>query len=408
MIIPRYSKFMSNQSTLTLLISELPLLRLGFRPFFLGAGIYAVISVLIWMGFYVFGVEFTFNGISATLWHAHEMIFGYTLAIMAGFLLTATQNWTEIRMPHGYPLLGLWVLWMLARLVPFTGGYLPLELMAAFDILFLISLFISVAQPILRVRQWRQSLVLVILLLLLISNSAFYAGLLYGRPVLMYRGIYSGFYLLIALIIFMGGRVIPFFIERGVGYPVKLKNRPWLNNASIGLFLVFWLAEVFLDLPAVSSGLAAVLAVLHGIRLAGWHTQGIWKKPLLWILFLAYAALIAGFVLQAMIVVLDISPFLALHAFGYAGVGWITLGMICRIIWGHTGRNIAEPPRQLPWVFGALILGAVFRVGVPLFETSHYVLWIGFSQLCWILAFGHFLWIYTPVLIQPRPDGRDG
>jgi uncharacterized protein involved in response to NO len=382
-----------------------PLLRLGFRPFFLGAGVYAVLSVLVWMGVYVFGVDLAFNGINHIYWHAHEMIYGYTAAIIAGFLLTATQNWTGLRMINGYPLLGLWSLWILARLVPFSGGLAPLWLMAALDLLFQAGLFISIATPILRVRQWNQSLILLIIMLTLVSNAVFYAGLLSDRPSLMSRGIYSGLYLFIALIIFMSGRVIPFFIERGVGYPVQLKEWPWVDYPAVGLFLAFWFVETFLNQPNLASWLAGAQVIVNAVRLTGWYTHGIWKKPLLWILFLAYAAFILALLLKYL-VIYGVSPYLALHAFGYMGVGWLTLGMISRVIWGHTGRDISEPPRQLPWIFGTLVVGAIFRVGIPLFETSHYALWIGLSQACWILGFSLFLYVYGPLLVRSRPDGR--
>jgi uncharacterized protein involved in response to NO len=390
------------------MFTELPVLRLGFRPFFLGAGVYAVLSVLIWMGFYVFGIGFDFNGIASTLWHAHEMIYGYTMAIIAGFLLTAAQTWTGIRMPHGSRLLGIFALWLLARIIPFAGEMAPVELMAVFDILFGLILIISIMLPVIKVRQWRQLIILAILLLLLAANIAFYAGLLDGNPLLMYRGIYSGLYLILALVIVMGGRVIPFFIERGVGYEVKLQNRQWVNVLAIGLFLLFGVAEVFLDMPAAVALLSACLIVVHSIRWVGWYTAGIWRKPLLWILYLAYGALIGGFVLKLGVFVFGISPFIAVHAFGYGCLGWITLGMICRIILGHTGRNINAPPSSVKWIFSALILGALVRIWSPLLDMSHYVLWIGLSQLLWIVAFSLFLLTYAPILIAPRPDGRDG
>jgi len=72
-----------------------PILRLGFRPFFLSAGVFSIIAMAIWMASYVFSVEFTFSGLSPTFWHAHEMMFGYVMAVVAGFLLTALKNWTR-------------------------------------------------------------------------------------------------------------------------------------------------------------------------------------------------------------------------------------------------------------------------------------------------------------------------
>ena len=151
-----------------------------------------------------------------------------------------------------------------------------------------------------------------------------------------------------------------------------------------------------------------MLFLLHSYRMYCWHTPGIWKKPLLWVLYIAYGMLVAGFLLRSLADVIGMSPFLVVHAFGYGCVGVITLGMICRIIWGHTGREISSPPRALPLIFIPIILGAIFRSIVPIFVHAQYVLWIAVSQVLWMIAFLVFLYIYTPILISPRVDGEYG
>ncbi|MFQ5659894.1 MAG: NnrS family protein [Gammaproteobacteria bacterium] len=384
------------------------LFQMGFRPFFLGAALFSVFSVLIWMGFYVFNLNINPHGLAPVIWHAHEMIFGYSMAVVAGFLLTAVRNWTEIRTWHGYKLLLLFLLWALARVLPFIGTDVAILCMAITDNLFMVLLLLHTLIPIVKVKQWRQLIFLAIVLLILMSNLAFYTGVMEHDNQMLYRGIYCGFYLIITLIIIMGGRVIPYFIERGAGHPVQIVSNRWIDMSAVLVFLVFWIIDVFRPTPGPVALLAAILFILHGLRMAGWYTAGIWNKPLLWVLYLAYGSLVAGFALKFAAVVFTVSPFLSIHAFGYGGVGLVTIGMMCRIAWGHTGRNVSDPPRFLSWIFMPLLLGTLVRVVLPLFDLHHYLLWIGISQTLWILAFCLFLFLYTPVLTGPRIDGKWG
>ncbi|MDH5435711.1 MAG: NnrS family protein, partial [Gammaproteobacteria bacterium] len=220
--------------------------------------------------------------------------------------------------------------------------------------------------------------------------------------------LYSGLYLVVALIFTMGRRVIPFFIEKGVDEQVDLVNRRWLDLSSLVLFLSFWIAELIEPNGLVVALLAIALFVLHGMRLLGWHTRGIWKKPLLWVIYIAYGFLVAGLALKAAVYFLGISPFLAAHAFAYGGVGIMTIGMMARVALGHTGRDVFSPPPVLWWMFAIIIVGAVIRVFFPLFDSSQYTLWIGISQVLWTISFAMFLFIYTPVCMKPRIDGRYG
>lgn len=387
---------------------EFALFRLGFRPFFLGAAIFAVLSMLIWMGIYNFSWDISTGRLPVTLWHAHEMLFGYTLAIMAGFLLTAVKTWTDIQTPHGNQLIALFLLWVLTRILFLFITIVPIWIIAAIEILFISLLLASVSIPVFRVKQWRQLIILAIVMLLLISDILFYYGLLTNNYTLLSLGVYTGFYLIIAMIIIMGGRVIPFFIERGVGYPVQLTNRRWLDMSCVVLFIIYAMAELFFPRESIITMLSILLLLCHSLRMIGWYTIGIWTKPLLWVLYIAYGLMVSGFLLRFMSINANISPFLAVHAFGYGGIGVITLGMICRIVWGHTGRNISQPPKAVSWIFTFIITGAIVRVFFPLLMKNYYLLWVGISQLLWIVAFTVFLYIYTPILIRPRPDGKYG
>lgn len=385
---------------------HLALFNLGFRPFFLAAGLFAVCSMLIWLGIYVYGWQLQPFG-SAQTWHAHEMIFGYALAVIAGFLLTAVKNWTNIQTAHGLPLTIIFLLWLSARALPFING-IELHVIAIIDNLFIFTLLLGVAYPVIKARQWQHSFILLILLFMLTSNVLFYLGLLRIMDSGISLGLYSGLYLVIGMIFLMGRRVIPFFIEKGVDETVHLTNFKWLDIASPILFVGFWLSDVLLALPEVTAGLAGILFVLHCIRMAYWHTAGIWRKPLLWSIYLAYGFLTAGFALHALVPVIGVSSFIALHAFAVGGIGIMTLGMMSRVALGHTGRNVFEPPRILGVIFAILLISAILRVLLPLLMPSEYILWIGMSQVFWIVAFASFFLFYLPMLWKPRIDGRFG
>ena len=383
-------------------------LNLGFRPFFAAAAVFAVFSMTVWMGVYVFGGQWPLAGLSAVSWHAHEMLYGYGMAVIAGFLLTAVKNWTGVQTLHGMPLLLLFLLWLTARVLLLLGDAGMLVWAAVADGLFNLSLLAALCWPVFKVRQFKQVGILSKIMLLMLANLLFYAGVLEWYPWGVQAGLTSGVYLIMALIFVMSRRVLPFFIERGVDQPATLTNRAWLDGASLLLFLAFWIADIVEPDSLLVAWLAGALCVLHAIRLANWYAAGIWGKPLLWVLYLAYVAIAIGFALKVAVYVFGISPFLPLHAFTYGGVGLFTLGMMARVTLGHTGRNILEPPAAVVWMFGLLVIGSVVRVALPFFDVAHYVLWMGVSQVLWIVAFSLFLWVFLPMLFRPRTDGQFG
>ena len=156
------------------------------------------------------------------------------------------------------------------------------------------------------------------------------------------------------------------------------------------------------------AALAIVQFALHSYRISGWYHPGIWKKPLLWIILVAYAWITLGFLLKALSIWVGISPFIALHGFAYGGFGMITLGMMTRVALGHTGRSIFDPPKALTLIFIIINMGAFFRVIMPLIDQQHYIWWIAASQLFWVLAFTIALIVYFPMLIKARVDARPG
>ncbi len=387
-------------------------LHLGFRPFFFGAIAFGVVSVFLWLLLYTFGKNLLPSYYPINYWHAHEMIFGFSSAVITGFLLTAVKNWTGIQSINHKPLLIVFIFWLLARALAFVPVSWALPSLAIIDSLFLFSVFVAFSYPVIKVKQWKNLAFSGKLFLLFIANIIFYLGLLgYLNNGLNY-GLYIGFYTVLAVIFNMGRRVIPFFIEKGLGCPFEAKNYRWIDQASLWLFLAFSVAAIFIpsasDWQMLVVALALLLAVIHSIRLYGWYHKAIWKKSLLWVLYTGYSWIVIGFILKAASILYGISPYLSIHAFSFGGIGMITAGMMARVSLGHTGNNVFEPPKILNLIFGLLFLGAIFRVILPLFLEQYYLHLMGMAQILWIIAFGLFFITYAPMLIKARKDGRYG
>lgn len=381
-----------------------PLFSLGFRPFFLGAALFAVLSVAVWMVSYVFGAQLPLLGLPAMLWHGHEMIYGYSMAVIAGFLLTAVANWTKIPTPSGYRLALLVAPWALARVLPWVGGREWVAVAALCDLAFTVFLLYEVTRPIVIRKQWKQVAIIAKVMFLGAFNAAFYLAVLWEDGAWMRISLYAGLYVIVGLILTMARRIMPGFIERGVGYEVKLPNPRWLDVASLILYVAFFIVAVFLPNDLIAGSLAMALFALHAVRLWGWNTRGVWRNSLLWSLYVAYAFIVLGFLLYAL-TPLGIFPFLSTHAFAYGGIGLITLSMMARVSLGHSGRDVRLPHPLIGYAFAVLVAGTVLRVILPLFDPASYVLWIACSQALWMLAFVGFLIVFFPALIKPDIHG---
>jgi len=382
---------------------------LGFRPFFLLGAMFAVVAIVAWFWLLSYAGQLPgMTSVSSVEWHAHEMLYGYSLAVISGFLLTAVRNWTGIQTLNGLPLLLLAITWLVARIMPFVAHPDAMLWMVAFDLFFNTMLCVAILTPIVKVRQWKHLAIWSKLLLLGVGNGLFYLGV-YGILAEGVRlGLYTGLYIILSLIMLMARRVIPFFIEKGVGYPVSMVNYRWLDLASLLFMVAFIVVEVFVVLPGWATVVASVLAVLHAIRLWGWYSHGIWRKPLLWSLYLGYAWIVVGFVLRVLSGLDEVSPMLAVHAFAYGTIGMVTLGMMARISLGHTGRDVFNPPASLAPIFILLFVGSLVRVLMPLISPHAYPLWINLSQWLWIVAFSGFVIVYAPMLVKGRVDGSYG
>lgn len=378
-----------------------PFWRLGFRPFFVAGALFAVLAIALWAAA-LHGLTNPAVPGGMLAWHRHEMPFGFGLAIIAGFLLTAVQTWTGSPGLSGRPLVALFGLWLAARLVWFF--HVPLALLIALQLAF-IGLFIAqMARQLITARQRNNYPILLVLGLLALCQSVTLAGLVHGDDSLQRRGALAALWLIAVMLSLIGGRVIPFFTQRGLGRVEAFAAHPRLDRLLLvcgvlvsalfasghNLQARSWLAVPFI-----------VLSVLHGLRLWRWHLRGVWHVPLLWSLHLAYAwLLLATLGMAAWHLGWLAQPSLANHALAVGAMGGLILAMMARVSLGHTGRAL-QPPRAMSWAFGLLNLGALIRV-----SAGSSGLWL--AALCWAVAFALFAWYYAPMLCRARVDGHPG
>lgn len=380
------------------------LLALGFRPFFLGAGISAIVLLILWIiiwsgklsppGYY--------GGIN---WHSHEMLFGYTTAVIAGFLLTAVRNWTGINTPIGTPLLLLGLLWLGGRVAPLASGIVPDVAIAIIDLAFLPTLAIALMPALWQGKQKVNRIFVLVLIAMALANLLVHLQAM-GLAQTAQRGIYAMLYLTVLLITILAGRVVPFFIK-AVLPGFKPKRWAWADWTSILSLLGLILLQMLYPQQKLISLLALVSAVTLAVRVFGWHDQRIWGIPMLWILFCAIFWIIVGLLLVTFTPLVPTLTNLATHALTLGGIGVMTLGMMARVALGHTGRAM-EPHKIIVLAFALLNLGALVRVCGPLALPENYFIIIHLSSGFWILAFLLFSIIYLPILLKPRIDGKPG
>lgn len=340
-------------------------------------------------------------------WHSHEMLYGYSMAVIAGFLLTAVMNWTGVQTARGWSLGIIFSLWALARVL-FSCGDSFLLSAALADCAFSLALLIALAVPIFKARQWRQIGILSKIVLLGFGNVLFYLGAIGIVERGMFWGVYGALYLIVALILTIAGRVFPAFVRNGVDAPAEIENPRQLSVLNLVLFVVFFINQLWIENQTATGLLAIALCFVNTRRLIAWHVPGIWSKPLLWSLYLSFVSIDVGFMLWALTAFGGISPYLAVHAFAVGGIGLATLGMMARVILGHTGRDIRRPSPVVTYALIVLCCGVMTRVVAPLLAGELYRSWIFISQLCWIVAFALFCASHARMLMQPRVDGQAG
>ena len=386
-------------------IFDYPLFALGFRAFFALAGLAALILIVFWNAIFN-GTLTSEHYFSNNYWHAHEMLLGYAVAVIAGFLLTAVKNWTGKQTLTGDPLANLCLLWLYGRILPFYAGLLPDALIVLVDFSFLPVLAYQVSKPIIEAKQYRNLFFIGLLLLLALSNGMIHLEMLGLLPNSAATGIQLAVATIIILILIIAGRVFPFFTERGIPGTLIIRN-PLLDNASVASAVIVFALQLF-GISGTLLALAAVAAVIVNIaRLSGWYVQRVIYVPLLWVLYAGYGWVILGFLLTVLSAYSLVLPSLALHAFTLGGIGVLTLGMMARISLGHTGRAM-KASNAIAVAFVLINIAALFRVLLPIAMPGWYETLIYISTLSWLAAFSLFVFVYGPILTTARIDGQEG
>jgi uncharacterized protein involved in response to NO len=375
----------------------------GFRPFFLLGTLWAMLAMPLWLAFFA-GVMPLPSGLAPWIWHAHEMIFGYAMAVIAGFLLTAIPNWTGRPPLRGAPLAILAALWLAGRIAVLISTALGAPLAAAVDLAFPLVFLLAVAREIIAGNSRRNLPMVAALGLLFAGNLLVHLEAL-GSATTAELGIRIGLATVLMLIALVGGRIIPNFTSNwltttrsGTALPAAADR---LDMAALVVTAVAAIAWAAAPDAAVAPWLELAAGIVLFARLARWRGIATTAEPLLWILHVGYAWLAAGFLLLAADGFWPLLPASsALHALTTGAVGTMTLAVMTRATLGHTGQALTAGVGTTA-IYGLVTVAAVLRLIAPLCGV-HYLAAITAAGLAWSGAFLLFVALYGPALVRPR------
>lgn len=382
---------------------DIPFWGRGFRPFFLLGAAFGVVSIFLWGAFYAgSGVMPPVFLLSPIPWHAHEMIYGFGMAAIAGFLLTAVANWTGGAPARQRHLAGLCLLWLLGRLAMSIDLGLPVWSVFALELLFIPALIISLAIPLWR--SWnKRNFVFLSLLCVLFGCDLWF--LLSGNI----DALYVALMMVLVMVSLIGGRIIPAFTvaalrRRGIRAfqtdQFRTDMAALVTLAAVALCLGLARETIWLGVAAGAS------CLVHALRMRHYHSIKALQDPLLWILHAGYGWLVVGLALLSLagFGLFDIKA--VIHALTAGCIGSMVLGMMCRVTLGHTGRAL-EVGAWTILSFYALQIAAIMRVFGPLLAPENTTPWIIYSAYIWAFCFALYLAVYGKMLFSARPDGQE-
>jgi uncharacterized protein involved in response to NO len=383
----------------------------GFRPFFLGAGVYGFAVVAAWVAIWHGSLPAP-AWLSPAWWHAHEMLFGLVAAAIAGFLLTATPVWTGRPALHGRALAALFGLWAAGRIAILAAGVLPAVFVAAVDLVFLPAVAAVLVRTLWRTGQRRNYGVVALVGLLSLANGAVHAQALGFAAGSAPRALRFALDAVVVLIVVIGGRITPGFTTNALirfGVEARAVSRPWLDRLAVAAVALLAALDLVAPRGTASGVLAAAAGLAVAARMLGWQTLRTWRDPLVWSLHAGMAWVALGLLLVAAGDLGAAVPATAgLHALTAGAMGSMILAVMTRVSLGHTGRPLVLPAGALG-TYALVHAGAAARVFAgltPASPASSWLLLIG--GLCWASAFGLFAVVYAPILTAPRIDGKDG
>ncbi len=371
--------------------SRFALWDLGFRPFYLLASGFASLSILVWS--LQFSGLLPYAYLRGPMWHAHEMLFGFTLAVMTGFLLTAGQNWSGQPTPKGANLAALAGLWVAGRLLVLSPwGWLA----AGVNVAFPLAVAVALAIPLYRARNRRNYFFVALLLLMAVAQLFVHLNALGAIHLPGWAGISLGLSVMLFVLSVMGGRVIPMFTNNAIP-GAKAIRHPWVEKLALGSVLLLLSADA-LQISGAGVALLAVLSMLaHLARLWLWQPWKTLNTPLVWVLHAAYAWIPIHLALRALSSMGWISSSVAIHALTAGAIGGMVIGMMTRTALGHTGRKLVAGTTERI-CYALVAAAAVLRVFVPLLIPSWTSGAVLISALLWSFGFALYTWRYWPVL----------
>jgi uncharacterized protein involved in response to NO len=374
---------------------------LGFRPFYLLASTFAAVSVLLWT-LQMTGV-LRQPYLAGPVWHAHEMLFGFTLAVIVGFLFTAGRNWTGRPTPTGASLAALAGLWLAGRVLVLTPfGWAAALVNAAFPA----AAAIALAIPFIAARNKRNYFFIALLLALSVAALGIHLAQLGTVTLPAWAGIRLALDVVLFILCVMGGRVIPMFTNNGVP-GANAQRFAWLDWSSLALVLWVLGADLVRAPTQVLVVLGALAALAHALRWAFWKPWRTWRKPLVWVLHVAYFWIPAHLVLRTLAALEWTTASLADHALTVGAVGGLIIGMMTRTARGHTARPLTADGWDVA-CYALVLLAAVLRVALPLAAPATYPIAVLLSGLLWSAGFGLYTVRYWSVLTRARLDGQPG
>ncbi len=385
---------------------ESPILQNSFRPFFIVAGIWATLAVPFWILNY-FGLLIVADNFDILLWHQHEMLYGFIAAAITGFILTAIPNWTG-RLPIKNKPLGFLVfLWIVGRIGFLTISIFGAKVVALMDLPFLIVLVLVILREIVSGKNWRNLPVIILISLFTLGNILVHLQLL-DVIESAELGIRLSIFVLSILLALIGGRIVPSF------------TRNWLSQNQVNRFpsgagifdkvclvslVVFVIAQIITPYHQLTSLLALLAGLLHGIRLIRWKVWLTLSEPLIWILHVGYMWLSVALVLIGLSGLSDFVPYASsYHALTVGAFSTMILAVMTRASLGHTGRPL-KATLGTTVIYILITIAAILRVYEPFLNESGSLI-LSLSGIFWTLSFALFIFIYFPILTQSRKPNR--
>ena len=374
---------------------------LGFRPFYLLASGFAALSLLLWVCQYAGYLPAAY--VRNPAWHGHEMLYGYTMAVVAGFLLTAVRNWAGKPTPAGAPLIALAALWVAGRVLVLT----PFAIAAAVvNAAFPVAVAIAIGIPIVQSRNRRNYFFIAVLLLLGLAVLAFHLAHLGIFPSPERASLQVGLDVVLFIMVVMGGRVIPMFTNNGIP-GVQATRHPVIEKLALGGVLALLAADLLQPSPVVIAVVTLIAAVAHAARLYLWQPWRTIRTPIVWVLHLAYGWIVIYLMLRGLAAMGIVGELFAVHALTVGAIGGMTIGMMTRTARGHTGRPLVVDGFEVA-CYVLVALAAVIRVFGGILLPGIYLVTVVVSGICWSAAFALYAVRYWPVLSRPRLDGKPG